>query len=86
MMQHYLNPSQSEWDSLTERPTASYDSLEPLVATVFDAVKADGDQALKKYTAEFDGIQLSDFRVSEEELKKTAIRYYEQTVEAVRHF
>ena len=71
-MQHYLNPSQSEWDSLTERPTASYDSLEPLVATVFDAVKADGDQALKKYTAEFDGIQLSDFRVSEEELKLAA--------------
>ena len=35
-MQHYLNPSQSEWDSLTERPTASYDSLEPLVSIVFD--------------------------------------------------
>jgi len=68
-MQHYLNPSQSEWDSLTERPTASYDSLEPLVATVFDVVKADGDQALIKYTAEFDGIQLADFRVSEEELR-----------------
>lgn len=72
MMQHYLNPSQSEWNSLTERPIASYDSLEPLVATVFDAVKADGDQALIKYTAEFDGIQLADFRVSEEELKLAA--------------
>ena len=72
-MQHYINPSQSEWDSLTERPTASYDSLEPLVATVFDAVKADGDQALIKYTAEFDGIQLADFRVSEEELKLAAL-------------
>ena len=73
MMQHYLNPSQSEWDSLTERPTASYDSLEPLVATVFDAVKADGDQALIKYTAEFDGIQLADFRVSKEELRLAAL-------------
>ena len=78
-MQHYLNPPQSEWDSLTERPTASYDSLEPLVSTVFDAIKTDGDQSLIKYTAEFDGIQLPDFKVSEEELRKAGVIFKSET-------
>lgn len=69
-MQCYFNPSESDWDALTERPTASYESLEPLVAAVFDSVKTRGDQAVIQYTAEFDGMQLSDFSVSEAECKK----------------
>ncbi len=69
-MQCYFNPSEADWDALTERPTASYESLEPLVAAVFDSVKTRGDQAVIQYTAEFDGMQLSDFSVSEAECKK----------------
>jgi histidinol dehydrogenase len=69
-MQCYFNPSESDWDALTERPTASYESLEPLVAAVFDSVKTRGDQAVIQYTAEFDGMQLSDFSVTEAECKK----------------
>jgi len=69
-MQCYFNPSEVDWDALTERPTASYESLEPLVAAVFDTVKTRGDQAVIQYTAEFDGIQLSDFSVTEAECKK----------------
>lgn len=69
-MQCYFNPSEADWDALTERPTASYESLEPLVAAVFDSVKTRGDQAIIQYTAEFDGMQLSDFSVTEAECKK----------------
>ncbi len=69
-MQCYFNPSEADWDALTERPTASYESLEPLVAAVFDSVKTCGDQAIIQYTAEFDGMQLSDFSVTEAECKK----------------
>jgi len=67
-MESYLNPSVSDWSSLTERPTASYDSLEPLVATVFDEVRDKGDQAIIDYTSQFDGIQQHEFTVSEEAL------------------
>jgi len=69
-MQCYFNPSEADWDALIERPTASYESLEPLVAAVFDSVKTRGDQAVIQYTAEFDGMQLSDFSVTEAECKK----------------
>lgn len=63
-MQQFFNPPIAEWDLLTKRPTASYDDLEPLVAAVFDAVKNEGDQAIQKYTAQFDKVVLEDFKVS----------------------
>ena len=57
-MQQFINPSFDEWNILTERPTASYEDLEPLVAEVFEAVKKEGDQAVRKYTAQFDKVAL----------------------------
>lgn len=67
-MKQYINPSSSTWASLIERPTEKYETLEPLVASVFDAVKLNGDDSVISYTAEFDGIQQTDFKVSEAEL------------------
>ena len=66
-MQPFLNPSPSDWDSLTERPTASYEALEPLVSSVFEAVSKNGNSAIIDYTTQFDGIQLPDFKVSKDE-------------------
>ena len=66
-MQPFLNPSPSDWDSLTERPTASYEALEPLVSSVFEAVSKNGNSAIIDYTAQFDGIQLPDFKVAKDE-------------------
>jgi len=67
-MQQFINPSFDEWNILTERPTASYEDLEPLVAEVFEAVKKEGDQAVRKYTAQFDKVALEDLRVGEQAL------------------
>ena len=70
MMQSYLNPNSSEWRSLTKRPTATYKSLEPLVTSVFDSVKKQGDQSIIDYTAQFDGIRQDDFKVKTDEFEK----------------
>jgi histidinol dehydrogenase len=67
-MQQFINPSFDEWNILTERPTASYEDLEPLVAEVFEAVKKEGDQAVRKYTAQFDKVALEDLRVGAQAL------------------
>ena len=69
-MQAYLNPNSSEWRLLTKRPTASYKSLEPLVTSVFDSVKKQGDQSIIDYTAQFDGIRQDDFKVKTDEFEK----------------
>ena len=70
MIQRFLNPNSSEWKSLTKRPTATYESLEPLVTSVFESVKKQGDQSIIDYTAQFDGIRQNDFKVKTDEFQK----------------
>tara|TARA_S200000501_G_scaffold127929_1_gene120884 strand:+ start:4241 stop:5536 length:1296 start_codon:yes stop_codon:yes gene_type:complete len=70
MIKTYINPSYSKWASLTKRPTATYESLEPLVASVFESVKKYGDQSIINYTDQFDGIKQDDFRAKADEFKK----------------
>ena len=47
-MEQFISPDKSSWDALLSRPTATYDDLEPLVAEVFEAVKTQGDAAVRR--------------------------------------
>lgn len=69
-MQEYISPPLIEWESLLARPTASYEALEPVVENVFEAVKTRGDSAVREFTAQFDQVTLSDFKVTSEALEK----------------
>ena len=69
-MQEYISPPLMEWESLLARPTASYEALEPVVEKVFKAVKTRGDSAVREFTAQFDQVTLSDFKVTSEALEK----------------
>jgi len=42
---------------------------QPVVREILDAVKKDGDSAVKAYTKKFDGIELADIEVSKDEIK-----------------
>ena len=84
-MQPYINPSPFEWTSITERPTASYESIEPLVASVFKAVLEQGDQAIIDFTLKFDGIKKTDFKVSDDELENAASRVPENLKKAIQN-
>jgi histidinol dehydrogenase len=68
MMQKFINPLTSEWKTLIDRPTASYDDLEDLVLEVFEQVQKRGDEAVFEYTKQFDKIQLQTLQVSPEEI------------------
>lgn len=67
-MQKFINPLTSEWKTLIDRPTASYDDLEDLVLEVFEQVQKRGDEAVFEYTKKFDKIQLQTLQVSPEEI------------------
>lgn len=62
-----LNYNEVSYDEIFARfePTAS---VEDIVADIIAAVRAQGDKALFDYTARFDKAQLSDLRVSAEEI------------------
>ena len=58
----FINPSREEWDTILKRPVIDNKSLESTVAAVLQEVRLNGDAAVKKYTAQFDGIELTELK------------------------
>ena len=83
-MQEYISPPLMEWESLLARPTASYEALEPVVENVFEAVKTRGDSAVREFTAQFDQVTLSDFKVTSEALEKAGEEVSEAMKRAIQ--
>lgn len=71
-MKTVINPAKETWAKLLERPTMDLASIEALVKPVMEAVKSLGDEALREYTEKFDGVQLTDLRVTEEEVRSAS--------------
>lgn len=66
-MKIYDNPKKSEWSKVLQRPYQKKKETDILVQSVFNAVKEEGDNALRKYTEKFDGVQLQHFFVTDRE-------------------
>ncbi|MEL7270721.1 MAG: histidinol dehydrogenase [Bacteroidota bacterium] len=69
-MQQIRFPKPETWPEVLRRPTKTVGEIEDVVETVFQAVRASGDVALKKYTAQFDKVALSTPKVSEQEMQE----------------
>ncbi|MDP4188251.1 MAG: histidinol dehydrogenase, partial [Bacteroidota bacterium] len=68
------NPKPAEWENLLQRPAINLQSLETIVRNVLLAVMKDGDEALKKYTLEFDKVSLDKIEVSADEIEAASGR------------
>ncbi len=67
-MRKYIHPPRNEWPELLKRPLFDVSDLYEKVQVVLSDIKSTGDLALQKYTAQFDGVQLNTFLVSEKEI------------------
>ena len=83
-MERYINPEKNTWKLLTQRASASYDSLEPLAKAIFNKIEKDGDLAIKGYTLEFDKVQLESNLVSPDEISNAAQRVPENLKIAIQ--
>lgn len=60
-------PSKKDWLELIKRPVIDSASLEATVKTILLDVRENGDNALKKYSQEFDKVVIENLLVSNEE-------------------
>ncbi|NOR27877.1 MAG: histidinol dehydrogenase [Lutibacter sp.] len=67
-MNKIINPPKSEWSILLQRPTQTIEAIETTVNSIFDDVKRNGDDGIKRYTSIFDGVDLGKLYVSQEEI------------------
>lgn len=68
MMQLILQPGTAQWAGLCRRPAAGPIGLHDSVADILSAVRREGDAAVRRFTAQFDGVQPEMLRVSDEEI------------------
>ncbi|WP_282075483.1 histidinol dehydrogenase [Maribacter aquivivus] len=69
-MNKIYNPKRQDWKDVLMRPTQTVADIEGLVNTIFEEVKLGGDTILKKYTNQFDKVNLDNLLVSEDEIKE----------------
>lgn len=68
MMQKIINPEPDTWKNLTKRPVLPQLDVDALVTQVFNEISRNGDVALKKYTALFDGAAPETIKVTDAQI------------------
>ena len=66
-MKEIKYPLKSEWPKILSRPVLDNSALQDKVKLVLDHVKLEGDKAVVANTEQFDGVNLENFIVSDEE-------------------
>ena len=76
-------PNKADWETILKRPVFETESLEAKVAPVLKLVKEKGDEALKKFTLEFDKIALDTLAVTEAEIQEAVRLVPEELKKAI---
>ena len=63
-------PKREDWASITERPQLDTSTLNATVSNILGDIKANGDEAGRKYEEMFDHVRLDSLAVSENEIEE----------------
>lgn len=69
-MKTYINPPVDSWSEILKRPVFDVSELHSTVSNILDEIKTDGDAAVRKYTAKFDGVELENLQVGNTEISE----------------
>lgn len=83
-MKKIINPPKNEWFAILKRPTQTIEAVENTVTSIFDDVKRNGDDGVKRYTAIFDGVSLDDLCVSAKEISAAKNALTDELKEAIQ--
>ncbi len=83
-MKKIINPPKKDWETMLKRPTQTIEAVENTVTSIFDDVKRNGDDGVKRYTAIFDGVSLDDLCVSAKEISAAATALTDELKEAIQ--
>jgi len=63
-------PEENTWSEFLKRPAIDGSALEEVVNTIINEVRIHGDKALKKFTKQYDKIEIETLQVSEREFEE----------------
>ncbi|TDQ31445.1 histidinol dehydrogenase [Zeaxanthinibacter enoshimensis] len=65
-------PGKEQWEEILARPTQRFEQLEDTVREIFKEVQQQGDRAVLKFTAKFDGLELDHMKVPSDVIESRA--------------
>ncbi len=68
-MNKIYHPKKEDWSKILKRPTQTVADIEKIVESIFEEVQTNGDGAIKKYTDQFDHVQLDSILVTDDEIQ-----------------
>lgn len=83
-MKVYQNPDRADWSNILKRPGIEVKQLDDIVLDVLDQIKVEGDSAVTRFTKQFDGVDLSNFAVSQAELEEAESLLSEELKAAIQ--
>lgn len=83
-MRIYKYPERKKWEKILQRPVIENRSLEKSVRRILKDVQKKGDRAVRKYSREFDGVKLKNFRVSDNEILQAESLLSEELKSAIQ--
>ena len=78
-----INPDPAEFYELTKRPSIESENLQNIIADVYANIEKNGDQAVKEFTKKYDGVELENLRVNEDELTEAYTQMDEKLKTAI---
>jgi histidinol dehydrogenase len=69
-MNKIYNPKPETWSEILKRPTQTIGDIEAKVKEIFTEIQANGDEAVAKYTSQFDDVIFENIEVSVSEMKQ----------------
>src|SRR5690242_5871439 len=83
-MQVIKYPEKSNWKEILQRPVTDTLVLEKIVSAVLNEVRIKGDEAVKKYTLQFDKAVLEEWTVTDAEFRDAAGMLSEELKAAIQ--
>lgn len=83
-MQIINNPHKDTWLDVLKRPTQTVENIENTVNQIFDDVQRNGDKAIEKYTAMFDGVEEILEELSPEDIQSASNRVSDDLKRAIQ--
>ena len=82
-MNVYRTSETRDWGKLLKRPVQKQPEVARQVASILEAVYCQGDEAVREFTARFDGVMLESFELSDEEWEFQASGISEELQRAI---
>src|ERR1041385_1652079 len=70
-------------EALIQRPSGDYTDIVPLIESILNEVCTEGDKALKKFTRQFDGVEISNVAVPDWEFSRSTEMTRNETTTAI---